>query len=56
MLSAATPPLNARPLLDCAATSAFPNTEQPVNEVVPGALAGWESYYVIVGSSAAALT
>jgi hypothetical protein len=27
-----------------------------VTEVVPGALAGWESYYVIVGSSAAALT
>jgi len=43
-------------LLNCAATSAFPNTEQSVNEAVPGALAGWESYYVIVGSSAAALT
>jgi len=27
-----------------------------VTEVVPDALAGWESYYVIVGSSAAALT
>ncbi len=27
-----------------------------MTEVVPGALAGWESYYVIVGSSAAALT
>ena len=27
-----------------------------MNEAVPGALAGWESYYVIVGSSAAALT
>ena len=32
------------------------NAEQPVTEVVPEALAGWESYYVIVGSSAAALT
>ena len=27
-----------------------------MTEAVPGALAGWESYYVIVGSSAAALT
>lgn len=27
-----------------------------MTETVPGALAGWESYYVIVGSSAAALT
>ena len=33
-----------------------PNAEQRVTEAVPGALAGWESYYVIVGSSAAALT
>jgi len=33
-----------------------PNVEQLVTEAVLGTLAGWESYYVIVGSSAAALT
>jgi hypothetical protein len=33
-----------------------PNSEQRVIEAVPSSLAGWESYYVIVGSSAAALT
>jgi hypothetical protein len=33
-----------------------PYAEDRVLEAVPEALAGWESYYVIVGSSAAALT
>src|SRR5690348_72062 len=28
----------------------------PMSDTIPAALAGWESYYVIVGSSAAALT
>jgi hypothetical protein len=40
----------------CAPTSGFSNAEQRVTEAVPAALVGWESYYVIVGSSAAALT